>query len=88
MWDLIPQPRIEPAIPALEVQSPNHWMTKEVPFFFPAFKSFLILFTYNFFPFQFSELSSGWCLCCFLPSFGSRQQPLLVTKMNQERNIC
>lgn len=34
MWDLIPQPRIEPALPALEAQSPDHWMTKEVPFSF------------------------------------------------------
>ena len=28
---LIPQPGIEPASPALEVQSLNHWTTREVP---------------------------------------------------------
>ena len=28
---LVPQPGIEPASPALEVRSPNHWTAKEVP---------------------------------------------------------
>ena len=27
---LVPQPGIEPVPPAVEVQSPNHWTTKEV----------------------------------------------------------
>ena len=30
MWYLSPQPGIEPAPPALEVQSLNHWTTREV----------------------------------------------------------
>ena len=34
MGNVIPQPRIEPALPALEAQSPTHWMTREVPFSF------------------------------------------------------
>ena len=29
---LIPQPGIEPVSPAVE-QSPNHWITREVPMF-------------------------------------------------------
>ena len=28
---LAPQPGVEPMPPALEVQSPNHWTTREVP---------------------------------------------------------
>ena len=28
---LVPQPEIEPAIPALEAQSLNHWTTRDVP---------------------------------------------------------
>ena len=28
---LIPQPGIEPMLPAVEAQSPNHWTTREVP---------------------------------------------------------
>ena len=31
MWDLSSQPGTEPASPALEVQSPNHCTTREVP---------------------------------------------------------
>ena len=31
---LVPQPRMEPEPPALEVQSLNHWTTGEVPSFF------------------------------------------------------
>ena len=31
MWILLPQPGIEPTPPALEVQSLNHWTTREVP---------------------------------------------------------
>ena len=30
MWDLVPQPGIEPRPPALGAQSLNHWTTKEV----------------------------------------------------------
>ena len=33
MWDLSPRPGIEPTSPALEVQSLNHWTTREVPVF-------------------------------------------------------
>ena len=28
---LVPQPRIEPATPAVDVQSPNDWITREAP---------------------------------------------------------
>ena len=28
---LIPQPGIEPKLPAVEAQSPNHWTTREFP---------------------------------------------------------
>ena len=28
---LVPGPGIEPVPPAMEVESPNHWITKEVP---------------------------------------------------------
>ena len=28
---LVPQPGMEPAPPALETQSPNHWTTREAP---------------------------------------------------------
>ena len=28
---LVPQPGIEPAPPAVEAQSPNHWTAREVP---------------------------------------------------------
>ena len=31
MQDLVPRPGIEPGSPALGVQSPNHWTTREVP---------------------------------------------------------
>ena len=31
MWNLIPQPTIKPAPPALEAQHLNHWTAKEVP---------------------------------------------------------
>ena len=31
MWDLVSQPGIEPTFPAVEVQSLNHWMSREVP---------------------------------------------------------
>ena len=31
MWDLVPQPGIEPRPPALGVQSLTHWTTREVP---------------------------------------------------------
>ena len=31
MWDLAPRPGIEPGPPALGVQSPTHWTTREVP---------------------------------------------------------
>ena len=30
MWDLVPQPGIEPRPPAFGVWSPSHWTTKEV----------------------------------------------------------
>ena len=30
MWDLTPQPGIKPKPPAVEVQSLNHWTTREV----------------------------------------------------------
>ena len=33
MWDLVPQPGIKPASPALEAWSLNHWTTREVPKF-------------------------------------------------------
>ena len=32
MWDLVPQPGIEPRMPALGAQSLTHWITREVPF--------------------------------------------------------
>ena len=28
---LVPQPGIEPLYPGVEVQSPNHWTTRELP---------------------------------------------------------
>ena len=31
MWDLVPQPGIEPGPPALGVRSRTHWTTREVP---------------------------------------------------------
>ena len=31
MWDLVPQPGIEPRPPALGAQSLTHWATSEVP---------------------------------------------------------
>ena len=31
MWDLVPQPGIEPRSPALGALSLNHWTTREVP---------------------------------------------------------
>ena len=31
MWDLVPCPGIKPRPPALGVQSPSHWTTREVP---------------------------------------------------------
>ena len=31
MWDLSSQPRVKPVSPMVEVQSLNHWTTKEVP---------------------------------------------------------
>ena len=31
MWELVPQPGIEPKPPALGVQSLSHWTTREVP---------------------------------------------------------
>ena len=31
MWDLVPWPGIETGPPALGVQSPSHWTTREVP---------------------------------------------------------
>ena len=33
MWDLNPQPGIEPVPFALEAQSLNHWTAREVPIF-------------------------------------------------------
>ena len=30
-WDLVPQPGIEPRLPALRVRSLSHWTTREVP---------------------------------------------------------
>ena len=29
--NLVPQPRIEPGLPAVEVQTPNHWTSVELP---------------------------------------------------------
>ena len=31
MWDLAPQPGVEPMPPAVEARSLNHWTTREVP---------------------------------------------------------
>ena len=31
MWNLVPRPEIEPGPPALGVQSPGHWTSREVP---------------------------------------------------------
>ena len=31
IWDLVPQPRIEPMTPALGAQSLSHWTTRQVP---------------------------------------------------------
>ena len=31
MWDLVPQPEIEPGPPAMGAQSLTHWTTREVP---------------------------------------------------------
>ena len=28
---LVPQPEIEPVLPAVEEQTPNYWITREVP---------------------------------------------------------
>ena len=33
MWDIVPRPGIEPAPPALEAQSLNHWTPKGSPTF-------------------------------------------------------
>ena len=32
LWDLVPQPRIEPVPLAVKVQSPNSWTTREFPY--------------------------------------------------------
>ena len=37
MWDLVPQPGIEPGSPALGAQSLTHWTTREVPLHFLYF---------------------------------------------------
>ena len=34
IWDLVPQPGVEPGPPALGVQSLTHWITREVPVVF------------------------------------------------------
>ena len=34
IWNLVPQPRIEPMTPALGAQSLSHWTTREVPWVF------------------------------------------------------
>ena len=47
MWDLVPQPGIEPRHPALGVQSHNHWTTRGVSgvyFFF--FLGFFFIYFY------------------------------------------
>ena len=31
LWDLVSQPGIEPGPLAVEVESPNHWTTREFP---------------------------------------------------------
>jgi len=31
MWDLVPQPGIEPGPPPFGAQSPSHWPTRKVP---------------------------------------------------------
>ena len=33
MWDLVPQPGIQPGHPALGVQCCSHWTTREIPKF-------------------------------------------------------
>ena len=46
MWDLSSLTRDRTQAPALEVQSPNHWTSKEVPqftFFYHTFSSTLVL---------------------------------------------
>ena len=45
LWDLFPQPRVEPRPAALGVQSLSHWTTREVPsrsFFFLIYVFILI----------------------------------------------
>ena len=46
---LVPQPGIEPVPPAVEVQSLNHWTTREVPHycFFFFFNFWVYLFIYG-----------------------------------------
>ena len=41
---LVPQPRMEPVLPALGAWSPNHWTSREVPWllFFESFIFFLV----------------------------------------------
>ena len=52
MWDLVPWPGIEPGLPALGMQSLNHWTTREVPIL-PSYKEAYLHLTY------WSESKSG-----------------------------
>ena len=38
---LVPQPGIEPLYPGVEMQSPNHWTTRELPLIY-TFELFVI----------------------------------------------
>ena len=59
MWDLVPQPGIEPGPPALGARSLSHWITKEV------LKSYSYQIQSH--PWRVSALEKSFLLTLFLP---------------------
>ena len=59
---LVPQPGIKPVPPAVEVQSSNHWTTKEVPELFLLKKSLSRVVCCVVFPWEATHVARHW-LC-------------------------
>ena len=61
---LVPQPGIEPLSPALEVQSLNHWTSREVPLFLFYFALMVLIFLFCV-SWTLSQISFGETECLF-----------------------
>ena len=62
---LVPQPGIKPTPPAVEVWSPNHWTTRQVPV--------CVILDHYFSPFEFCMIAALLCVTNLLEWSGQKK---------------